>query len=728
MAEMLGYASKSELLARNLEREVYFDPSQRRVNLFLVESRGTELKLETRWRKKDGSPIWVELTGHVVDHPGEPAKCYEGLAIEITERKAAEDALREGERKMYTLLGNLPGIAYRSRNDGWCTMEFISEGCRELTGYSPRDLMVGGTLSFRDLILPDDRDKVREQIHKSLPSGEPYQVYYRIRTADGAIRWVWERGEWIRADAGEVGAREGFISDITERKLAEERVREQAALLDRAQDAIYVVDLDGRIGFWSKGAGHVFGWDAEEASGRKADDLLRKDGPAHEEILSAVLGKGEWIGENTDRAKDGRSIIVECRCSVVRDERGVPVSILVIKTNVTEKKNIERQFLRAQRMESIGTLAAGIAHDLNNVLAPITMSIAMLRTKVVDSSGLKWVDTIDASAARAADIVRQVLGFGRGIEGNRVLFHPGHVMKEVLKITGETFPKSVAIHMSVPDDLVMIVADPTQIHQVLLNLCLNARDAMPCGGTMKIAAENVTLDGHYAKLNLDARPGPYLCLSVTDTGSGIPPEVLDRIFDPFFTTKPPGKGTGLGLSTAQAILKSHGGFINVYTEMGRGTTIRIYLPAKLDPGAARAEEMDSSAPAGNGELILVVDDEPSILEITKGMLEANGYAAITACNGAEALGLYRSSGTKIRATITDLMMPVMDGASTIRELRRLDPSAIIIASSGFGVEHSAGADPAPAATMFLRKPYTAEKLLQVLHKVLHIREEDPGLQ
>jgi CheY-like chemotaxis protein len=162
--------------------------------------------------------------------------------------------------------------------------------------------------------------------------------------------------------------------------------------------------------------------------------------------------------------------------------------------------------------------------------------------------------------------------------------------------------------------------------------------------------------------------------------------------------------------------------------MGRGTTIRIYLPAKLDPGAARAEEMDSSAPAGNGELILVVDDEPSILEITKGMLEANGYAAITACNGAEALGLYRSSGTKIRATITDLMMPVMDGASTIRELRRLDPSAIIIASSGFGVEHSAGADPAPAATMFLRKPYTAEKLLQVLHKVLHIREEDPGLQ
>ena len=205
----------------------------------------------------------------------------------------------------------------------------------------------------------------------------------------------------------------------------------------------------------------------------------------HEEILAAVLGKGDWIGEITDRAKDGRSIIVECRCSVVRDDRGVPVSILVIKTDITEKKDIERQFLRAQRMESIGTLAAGIAHDLNNVLAPITMSIAMLRSKIVDSSGLRWVDTIDVSAARAADIVRQVLGFGRGIEGHRILFHPGHVMREVLKITGETFPKSIAIHMSIPDNVPMVVADPTQVHQVLLNLCVNARDAMPYGGTLE---------------------------------------------------------------------------------------------------------------------------------------------------------------------------------------------------------------------------------------------------
>jgi nitrogen-specific signal transduction histidine kinase/CheY-like chemotaxis protein len=403
----------------------------------------------------------------------------------------------------------------------------------------------------------------------------------------------------------------------------------------------------------------------------------------------------------------------------VRNDSGIPVSILVINTDITEKKNLERQFLRAQRMESIGTLAAGIAHDLNNVLAPITMSIAMLRNKLADPAGLKWLDTIDASAVRAAGIVRQVLGFGRGVEGDRVVFQPGHVIIEVLKITTGTFPKSIDIRMNLPKDLWTIVADPTQMHQVLLNLCLNARDAMPSGGILTISAENVMLDEHYAKLNIDAKPGRYISFSVSDTGTGISPKAMDRIFDPFFTTKPPGKGTGLGLSTALAIIRSHGGFINVYTETERGTTFRVYLPAQAESGTPKAKEVDKAAPAGLGELILLVDDEPSIREITRGMLESNGYTVLTACNGSEAVGLYRLRKHEIKATITDLMMPVMDGSSTIRELRKLDPASIIIASSGFAADHSPESPPPHEATKFLRKPYTAETLLQVLHEVLH---------
>lgn len=719
MVDLLGYASKRELSLRNLERDVYFDPSQRRSILMLVESRGIDLRLETRWRRKDGSPIWVELTGHAFTLPGESAACFEGLAIEITERKLAEEALRESERKMSTLLGNLPGIAYRCRNDRQWTMEFISEGALELTGYSPYDLTLNRALAFNDLIVPEDKNQVWEGIQESFRGMKPYQLVYRIKAADGRIKWVWEKGEGIRSPSGEILTCEGFIADITERKSAEERVLEQAALLDRAQDAIYVQDLDGVISFWNRGAVKIYGWAPEEACGKKTDALLRKEGPSHAEILSCVVDRGEWVGERTDCAKDGRAIIVESRCSIVRDGRGVPSSILVINTDITEKKNLERQFLRAQRIESIGTLAAGIAHDLNNVLAPITMSIAMLRNKVSDPSGLKWLDTIDASAVRAAGIVRQVLGFGRGIEGDRVVFQPSHVLKEILKITGETFPKNIDIRKDIPSDLWMIVADPTQVHQVLLNLCLNARDAMPSGGVLNITAGNVALDGHYAKMNIDAKPGSYLCLSVTDTGTGIPAEALDRIFDPFFTTKPPGKGTGLGLSTALAILRSHGGFINVYTEKERGTTFHVYFPAQTSECAPEAKDADAVAPPGNGELILVVDDEPSIREITKGMLESNGYTALTASNGSEALGMYRLRRHEIRVTITDLMMPVMDGPSTIREFRKLDPSSIIIASSGFGSEHVPEASPAHQATMFLHKPYTAEKLLQVLHNVLN---------
>jgi PAS domain S-box-containing protein len=716
---MLGYASRNELESRNLERDVYFDPTQRRAILILVESRGTELRLEVRWRKKDGSPIWVEVTGHLVYYRAASTNYFEGLAIDITERKLAEEALRESERKMSTLLSNLPGIAYRCRNDRKWTMEFISEGCRELTGYSPYDLTLDHTLSFGDLIVAEDREGVWEKIQQSLHANEPYQLLYRITAADGKIKWVWEKGEGIRGASGEIEALEGFITDITERKSAEERVREQAALLDRAQDAIYVEDPDGVIGFWNRGAGHIYGWTAEEACGRKADSLLRKEGPAHAEIRASVLEKGEWVGERTDFAKDGRAIIVECRCSIVRDDRGGPVSILVINTDITEKKSIERQFFRSQRMESIGTLAAGIAHDLNNVLAPISMSIAMLRTRTADPAGLKLLDTIDASAVRAGGIVKQVLGFGRGVEGDRVVFQPGHVIIEILKIATETFPKSIDIQMNIPKDLWTIVADPTQMHQVLLNLCLNGRDAMPRGGVLGISAGNVTLDEHHAKLNIDAKPGRYVSFSVSDTGTGIPAEALERIFDPFFTTKPPGKGTGLGLPTALSIIRSHGGFINLETEKEKGTTFRVYLPAQAESGAPEAQRADTRAPAGRGELILVVDDEPSIREITRGMLESKGYAVLTACNGSEAVGLFRLRKGEIKATITDLMMPVMDGSSTIRALRDLDPASIIIASSGFVAGHSPESTTAHEATVFLSKPYTAEKLLQVLDDVLH---------
>ncbi|PYS79830.1 MAG: hypothetical protein DMF66_01330 [Acidobacteria bacterium] len=240
--------------------------------------------------------------------------------------------------------------------------------------------------------------------------------------------------------------------------------------------------------------------------------------------------------------KSGAEITVESRWTLVRDDRGEPQSVLVINTDVTERKKMESQFLRAQRMESIGTLAGGIAHDLNNVLSPILMAVQMLQLKVSDEGAQEWLKILQANAERGADMVKQVLSFARGVEGERVALQPKHLVKDVVKILKDTLPKSVSLSYEVPNDLWMVSADATQVHQVLMNLCVNARDAMPQGGELTLRAENVTLDDSYARMHLEAKPGRYVMLTVTDTGAGIPSEVISRIFEPFFTTKETGKG------------------------------------------------------------------------------------------------------------------------------------------------------------------------------------------
>jgi len=384
---------------------------------------------------------------------------------------------------------------------------------------------------------------------------------------------------------------------------------------------------------------------------------------------------------------------------------------------VTEKKALDQQFLRAQRMESIGRLSSGIAHDLNNVLAPIMMSIGLLQRKLKEPADQKLLETVATSAKRGSDIVKQVLSFGRGVKGERITLQVKHIISEVVKIADETFPKSIEIRSDVPKDLSTVLADPTQIHQVLLNMCVNARDAMGDGGILTISAENVSLDEYYARMHIEAKPGPYVTISIADTGMGIPANILDRIFEPFFTTKDIGRGTGLGLSTALAIVKSHGGFINVYSEMRKGTTFRVYLPAHRGDGIAPVVEEGEETPKGDGELILVVDDEPGIREMTKETLEANGYHVITACDGAEAIATYVQRDKEIKVVITDMIMPVMDGAATIRALHMLNPEVAIIASSGFAGEGQTSNLRDTQVRAFLTKPYTANKLLRALNAI-----------
>jgi two-component system, cell cycle sensor histidine kinase and response regulator CckA len=506
--------------------------------------------------------------------------------------------------------------------------------------------------------------------------------------------------------------------DRTAQRLAEEQNREQAKLLNLASDAIIVRDLDQRLIFWNQGAERLYGWTAEEAVGARTLDLFVSEKLQVMEAEVELLRKGVWSGQLTHKSKEGREVIVNSRWTLVRNEAGGPQSVLVIDTDITETKKLESQFLRAQRLESIGTLASGIAHDLNNILSPILMAVSILRRSLANPEDERMLNIVEGSAERGAGIVKQVLTFARGAEGERVLLQPKHLVSELSKIMAQTFPRNIDIQTNLPTDLWTVLGDATQLHQVLLNLCVNARDAMGAeGGTLTVSAENLAIDEHFASMNPGAQLGWHVALRVSDTGSGMSPETMDKIFDPFFTTKEVGKGTGLGLATVIGIVKGHGGFLTVQSEPGTGTTFSVFLPASRDAEVAKKEE-EAAVADGNGELILVVDDEAPIREALVGTLAAHGYRAYTAEDGTDALALYFQRKGEISVVLTDLAMGQMDGIALVRALRKIDPGVRVIVSSGHFQKENMAVLNSLGVKVLLEKPYTAEKLLRAVRKVL----------
>lgn len=509
---------------------------------------------------------------------------------------------------------------------------------------------------------------------------------------------------------------ERSICYALERKQTAQKIRQQAALLDVATDAIFVHDLDDPILFWNRAAEGLYGWSRAEAIGRKTQELwCEKNESLLQEALNHLMEHGSWEGELHQTTKSGREIIVESRWTLVKNFGNTPQSILVVNTDITEKKQLEAQFLRAQRLESIGTLASGIAHDLNNVLAPIMMTAQLLESQMQDERSRKLLPMLISNAKRGANLVNQVLSFTRGLEGERTVLQLKHLIIEIQQIIKETFPRSIEVMIRIPPNLWTVSGDATQLHQVLMNLCVNARDAMPDGGTLTILAENFLVDENYARMNIDAKIGSYVVVTVIDTGTGIPPEVLDRIFEPFFSTKQTGQGTGLGLSTVLGIVKSHGGFVNVQSKPGHGSQFQVYLPAQ-ETTETKAE-VEQSLPQGHGELILVVDDEPAIREITKTSLENYNYQAITASDGIEAIALYVENRPQISLVLTDMVMPVMDGMTTIRTLKKINPDVKIVAVSGLPTSDIIKNAQDIGIKAFLSKPYTANQLLQTISAV-----------
>jgi two-component system, cell cycle sensor histidine kinase and response regulator CckA len=411
---------------------------------------------------------------------------------------------------------------------------------------------------------------------------------------------------------------------------------------------------------------------------------------------------------------DGSLRWIRDRSFPIQDRGGVPYRAVGFAEDITNRKSTEAMLRRTERLESLGTLASGIAHDLNNVLTPIIGITQLLPIKIknLDESTQRLLQILDQSAHRGADLVKQILSFASGGESKPSSTQVNHLLLEIQKIIQQAFPKNIELSLDLPADLSPISADETLLHQVFMNLCVNARDAMPNGGRLSIAAKNLVIDENYAQMHLDARAGFYVVVTVADTGTGIPPGILDNIFDPFFTTKAIGKGTGLGLSTAIGIIKSHQGFINVSSELGAGTRFEVYFPATETRNEAAA--IDSAPALGQGELILVVDDEVAVQEITKTTLEIHGYSVITANDGIEAIAIYAEQKQNISVVLIDMMMPRLDSATAIRTIQKLNPQAQIIAMSGLVTQESVNQTLNEGVQAFLAKPFTATELLNLL--------------
>lgn len=523
-------------------------------------------------------------------------------------------------------------------------------------------------------------------------------------------------------------------AEMTELQRLTEALERERHRLVMAQEVAKVgsweTDLHSLEVNWSAETFRIFGVDPAQYA------------PTHESFLSFVHPDDRAMVDEAFRksfatrdictiehrvvAGDGSVKIVEERWQTFVDETGQPSRAAGTCQDLTERRRLETQHLRAQRLESLGTLAGGIAHDLNNVLTPILTAVDLLREDDDPVERERSLATIEDSARRGAEMVRQVLAFARGSSGEHVAVDLRRAVDDARRILVETFPKDISIRVEEPTAVSRVRGDATQLHQVLMNLCVNARDAMPHGGQLTISLADETLDEVYAGMNPHARPGQFVRLTVADTGSGIPPAVQERMFEPFFTTKELGKGTGLGLSTVHSIVRGMGGFVNVYSEMGRGARFVVYLPAitgpvdAFDPSGAAA-----ALPRGRGELVLVVDDEPMIRDVVTRTLERNGYRVRSAVNGAEGVAAFVEARGELRLILTDMAMPVLDGPSMIRAIRAMDARVPIIGTSGLTGLEGRGVPDDVRVEGWVAKPYLAEVLLRTIRDAMDAAAEAP---
>jgi PAS domain S-box-containing protein len=719
-AKLLGAVSPEQLIGKSVLDFVHPDYKEivkERIRLMIEEGKNVSL-IEEKLIKLDGSVIDAEAIAMPFTYQGKPG--VQVIIRDITERKRAEEELRKSEECFRQISESAGEWIWEVDADGLYI--YSNPVIEKILGYKPQEIV--GKKHFYDLFAPDVREELKNTAFENFAMKESFRGFVNPNIhKNGNIVTLDTSGLPILDERGNLLGYRGTDTDITEHRRAEEALKQSEekyhTLIDNIQDGVFMIQ-DAKIQFVNEAFAQMSGYTVEEVIGKDYRELVA---PEDLEMVAERYQRRQ-AGEDVPREyefqmlhKDGRTrILINMNVGLIT-YRGRVASMGTVK-DITEKKKLESQLLLSQRMESVGTLASGIAHDINNVLTPIMLSQELLQERLTDEESKRLLNTIERSTQRGANLMKQVQSFAKGVEGERDALQVANLISEIREIAEETFPRSIEIRTDIPKDLWTISADATQLNQVIMNLCVNARDAMQDGGILSISAENLLIDEDYARINIEAKIGPYIVITISDTGKGIPPEVMNRIFEPFFSTKEHGKGTGLGLSISHGIVKSHGGFKTVYSEVGKGTAFKVYLPAIITIETLKAQEHQHELPAGHGESILVVDDEDQILEVTQKTLEKHGYKVTTANDGKEAISSYLQHRGEIKLVLMDMMMPVMDGTSCIRELRKVNPEVKIIAVSGLTEKDKLAKVDDAHVQAFLTKPYAAEKLLNAIYDII----------
>jgi PAS domain S-box-containing protein len=634
-------------------------------------------------------------------------------------RTADPDSSR---RMLETLMGNLPGMAYRCRVDADWTMEFVSAGCRELTGYAPEDLMGNAKTSFGQLTHPDDSPRLWDEVQAAIAQRRPFVVEYRIRDASGNWHWAWEKGVAVESPNGDLHL-EGFITDITRLKQTQEAYqkseRRYRALVDNLEDVVFALDANGQITYMSK-AVERFGWNQAEVVGQPIWKFVHPQdlAKAGEGLVSTLAGDSRPL---EFRALDalGEVHVVRVLSRVMEGEReGEPRVVTGVLIDVTEQRRAEEQLRMAQKMEAVGQLAGGVAHDFNNMLMVIN-SCADFALEDLPAVELvrSHIEEIRLAGDRAAQLTRQLLAFGRRQVLQPEVVDLDRVVAGLQTMLQRLLGADIALEVCLASQPACAMVDPGQIEQCVVNLVVNARDAMPAGGHVTLETVRMELDGQANDGHGPMPPGPYVRLRVSDDGAGMDAQTLSQAFQPFFTTKDKARGTGLGLSTTYGIVQQSGGFIWADSEPGRGATFSIFLPEAVGQVCAPESERPNGLPTGD-EVVLLVEDEPVVRDLAGRLLARAGYEVLSADGPERALKLFAENHERIQLVLTDVVMPGMSGRQLADRLQAQRPDLKVLFMSGYSGDAVAQHGVLEAGTHFIGKPFTAAELARKVRGVL----------